>query len=456
MRLRFLHLADVHLGTYHWGSQERARDYGKALRWVANYAAESRSGPGEPVRVVLIAGDLFDKAAIDAATHDEAADAMQAFRRARVGVIVTEGNHDRPKEREVKSWLESFADRDYFAYLNAAFAVGETTDGGRELVCTLERYDPQRRVGSYLDVEGCLRVVGMKYVGHSLRRALDAVAHGLDALPHGEVDRTALMVHGGVEGIIPGYKAEVTRDHLAVLESKIDYLALGHIHKKFTNRDLDDPNGTRGADLREWVYNPGSLAVWRRDEVEWRHGFFDVTIDTALPAGGQEVRFVEPPHRPTVLLRQDVSEAATPADLFASARRIMERERDLLSARERPMAFLVLHGRLRFDRRELDLSTLEALLRDTFQPIAWDVADRTAISEDDVRLDGEWDGPIDRAALEHEVYRQLWLADERDRPHADALAHLTQAIKQDVQNDIPAAEVADHLLAAYRALRAGG
>jgi hypothetical protein len=239
-----------------------------------------------------------------------------------------------------------------------------------------------------------------------------------------------------------------------VLEPRLDYLALGHIHKRFTNRDLDDPMGRHGSDLREWVFNPGSLRLWRRDEAEWKHGFYDVLMDAGLPRG-MEARFVEVPDRPVVVMKLEVDEFATPADLVAGAQHAMDEQRDLLTGRERPLAFLVLRGRLRFDRRELDLGELDTMLRETFQPVARDVADRTAITEEDVRGLDAWDSPIDQAGLEREVYRQLWLTDERDRPHADSLADLTQQVKGMVLESFSPAEVADHLLASFRALRKG-
>src|SRR5205823_13120875 len=168
------------------------------------------------------------------------------------------------------------------------------------------------------------------------------------------------------------------------------------------NRDLDDPFG-RQEHLREWIVNPGSLLTWRRDEAAWRHGFYDVTLDDSLPAG-REARFVEVPDRPCALMLLNVEEAASPQDLVALARRMMERERDLLPTGRQPLAFLVLTGRLRFDRRELDPGELDDLLRDVFDPVARDVADRTLVTEADVRDPQSWDAPLDQAALEREIF----------------------------------------------------
>ena len=115
----------------------------------------------------------------------------------------------------------------------------------------------------------------------------------------------------------------------------------------------------------------------------------------------------------------------------------------------------MLTGRLRFDRRELDLGELDGMLREVFNPVAQDVADRTLLTEADVRDAQAWDAPLDQAALEREIFRQLWLADERDRPYADQLAEVTQQVKSMVLENLTAGEVVDHLLASYRALRAG-
>ena len=126
----------------------------------------------------------------------------------------------------------------------------------------------------------------------------------------------------------------------------------------------------------------------------------------------------------------------------------------VLPVREDPLAFLVLTGQLRFDRRDLDLGALDSLLREIFRPIAGDVADQTYLTEGLVEMDGG-EGPIDQARLEREVFRQLWLADERDKPYAAALAELTQQAKGMVLDNLPAADVADHLLAELRKLRQG-
>ena len=133
---------------------------------------------------------------------------------------------------------------------------------------------------------------------------------------------------------------------------------------------------------------------------------------------------------------------------------MMERERDLLPTGQQPLAFLVLTGRLRFDRRDLDPGELDTMLRDVFNPVARDVADRTLVTEADVRDPQSWDAPLDQAALEREIFRQLWLADERDLPYADQLADLTQQAKSMVLENLSARELLDHLLASYRELRA--
>ena len=72
-----------------------------------------------------------------------------------------------------------------------------------------------------------------------------------------------------------------------------------------------------------------------------------------------------------------------------------------------------------------------------------------------VDLPGDEDRPLDRAELEREIFRQLWLADARDLPHAEALAELTQQVKGDVLGPLKPADVATHLLEEYRKLKQG-
>ena len=97
--MRFLHLADVHLGFQQYGSKQRFDDFGAAFQRVIEY------GLHENVDAILIAGDLFHKSAIEPSAYLQATNILRSTRDANIPVIVIEGNHDQARYRDQISWL---------------------------------------------------------------------------------------------------------------------------------------------------------------------------------------------------------------------------------------------------------------------------------------------------------------------------------------------------------------
>ncbi|MFO8060895.1 MAG: DNA repair exonuclease [Bacillota bacterium] len=91
--IRFLHLADLHLGwspSFLEGDRRaaRRRERDAALRRAVDWALR------EDVHFVLIAGDLFDSHAPGRGTAREAAEQLARLERAGLRVITVPGNHD--------------------------------------------------------------------------------------------------------------------------------------------------------------------------------------------------------------------------------------------------------------------------------------------------------------------------------------------------------------------------
>jgi DNA repair exonuclease SbcCD nuclease subunit len=313
-----------------------------------------------------------------------------------------------------------------------------------------------------------------------LPRACEAIAEAIQELP-GDPRYTIFMVHGGVEGIIPGYRAEIQRDQLSCLEPAVDYLALGHIHKPFTNLELDAPgrgpaleNWARrrastsvqltsqqadDADPRRhpWILNPGSLDCWRMDEADWRHGFYDVEIDLDLP-GRHRVKHVAVERRRVLVVRQSIDECASQSDLEDRLLRTLVERRDGLDPREpgvvhdlAPIVHVVLEGHLKFDRRHLDLNALEDQVRATFDPLVVEVKNQTRSIQysaiDLLHGDGL---PLDRAALEQQVIESLLANDIRLAPFRETLAGVALELKAYALGEVPDADLAERVLDAYR------
>src|SRR3954464_14114707 len=101
--VRFVHVADVHLGLGEEGS-ERFHDYGDALAAAVQHAVRVRAS------FFLVAGDLFDKRDISAATLSLARRALTPLRDAGIPAYAIEGNHDRARAGALSSWVRYLGD----------------------------------------------------------------------------------------------------------------------------------------------------------------------------------------------------------------------------------------------------------------------------------------------------------------------------------------------------------
>jgi DNA repair exonuclease SbcCD nuclease subunit len=96
MSIRFLHLADLHLGASFPSlgerAEERSRDFLNAFLRAVEYA----TGEAKPVDFVVIAGDLFDTHDPDEAIVVQAETAFDRLARAGLPVLISPGTHDAP------------------------------------------------------------------------------------------------------------------------------------------------------------------------------------------------------------------------------------------------------------------------------------------------------------------------------------------------------------------------
>src|SRR5690606_37900417 len=105
------------------------------------------------------------------------------------------------------------------------------------------------------------------WLGAAAARVLGEVADALDALEAGETRCTVLVTHTGVEGQMPNMPGGLTFKQLEPLRGRVNYLALGHLHKPY--------------EVDHWIYNPGSLETCSFDEMLYKRGCYlvDVTPD---------------------------------------------------------------------------------------------------------------------------------------------------------------------------------
>ncbi|HEX2450318.1 MAG TPA: exonuclease SbcCD subunit D [Gemmatimonadales bacterium] len=202
--MKLAHIADPHLGVrqYHRqtnaGINQREADVANAFRAAVNGVIAARPD------AVIVAGDLFHSVR---PTNAAIVFAFREFQRLREAlpaapIVLIAGNHDTPRSSETGSILRLFAE----------LGVDVATDDARRLV-----YPPLE-----LSV---LAVPHAALVGEE-RPVLR---------PEGGARRQVLVVHGEVEGVIPGNRAALeyggaplTRAELGLDEWS--YVALGHYH----------------------------------------------------------------------------------------------------------------------------------------------------------------------------------------------------------------------------------
>src|SRR4051812_47372697 len=87
--MKFLHLADIHLGCRRYNLEERTKDFFRAWRDVI----EKHAIP-QKIDFMLIAGDFFDRRNIDPQAMNHAMAGLKLLKEHDIPVVVIEGNHD--------------------------------------------------------------------------------------------------------------------------------------------------------------------------------------------------------------------------------------------------------------------------------------------------------------------------------------------------------------------------
>jgi len=391
MKCKFLHVSDVHLGYQQYNHKERFNDFGHAFLHIVNQAVSER------VDFVILGGDLFQKRAIDPPTLIQAIEGLSQLKAAGIPVAGVEGNHERAHYRDVFSWMDFLADRGYLNLLNPITF--------KEGVPALTAWNGEQ--GAFLDMcpsgditGGHVRIYGIKYYGASTGRVVEGLVEALADMDHDGVEYVILVMHAGLEGVLPRYSATLTHSQLAPLRDYVDYLALGHIHKPFERED--------------WIYNPGSPETCSMEEAAWRdRGYYLVEVDTAQTPK-HSAQLVRNPRRPFRRLSFSVDTYESPEALYAAADEYAKREARQQAGRPQPVVELVLEGVLAFDRHELDAKRLETILNETFDPLLVRVVNRTVPTEYEV----SGDESKSRAELERDVVEDLVERDARYRPAA--------------------------------------
>ena len=250
--MKFLHIADIHLGCTRYQLEESPRDF--FLAWydaLKKYAVEPK------VDFVIIAGDFFHKRNVEPQAMNHAMAGLELLRRNNIPVVVIEGNHDQAGAASAHSWLRSLSAWGLLKLFEPQVENGKVQ---------YELWDESEKEGSFIDI-GRARIFGSKWYGASANVAIPMLTQGIKENRREDAFHI-LMLHTDVEGHQTHPLPSLSMASLKELRSVTDYVALGHTHKSF--------------EIENWCFNPGSLEITNIEEFKEVRGVFLVEVDEKL------------------------------------------------------------------------------------------------------------------------------------------------------------------------------
>ena len=407
-------MSDVHLGCRRYNLEERTKDFFRSWYDVIN----NHALPNE-VDFVLIAGDFFDRRNIDPQTMNHALAGLQILKDAGIPVVAIEGNHDRRDAVSDYSWMRSFSQAGFFILLEPA-RVEESAEG--TLPWQMVPWDEESKAGSYIDIKGA-RIFGTHWYGTSANAAMPMLAESLRTA-RGEGLFHILLLHTDVEGQLNRPIPALSVEKLKELRTLVDYVALGHTHKKF--------------EIDNWAFNPGSLEACSIDEAREERGLYLVEVDDERAVKATFIDKDKYVQRPFDRVTVDVSGAEDPDTVH---QRLMEKVRNEVTPHDpsggepAPIIEINLRGHLGFKNSLLDMrkmreeaaaatGALHVMLKNQSVPVEYAVA-------------AGLDADTSRAHRERRIVEDLIARDNRYRDRAREMAELVLEAKRRALGDEP-------------------
>ena len=408
--MKFLHIADVHLGCRRYNIDERTKDFARAWIDVVQNHAIANS-----VDFVLVCGDFFNSRKVDPEAMNHAMIGLTALKEAGIPVVAIEGNHDQRDAVSDHSWMRSLSAWGFLTLLEPQVSEG----------FDLAPWDEETRAGSYVDIAGA-RIFGTHWFGTSTDAAIPLLCDALRRA-RGEGLFNILMLHTDVEGQLnrPNIPA-LSVARMQEMRGLVDYVALGHTHKRF--------------ELDGWAFNPGSLEACSIDEYREERGLYLVEVDDAHRVSARFINdYVQ---RPFQRLTFDVSGAEDPEVVHAGVLETVRREarpHDADSGGPAPIIEINLRGHLGFKNSLLDMrrmreealeatGALHVMLKNQSVPVEYAVA-------------AGLDADTSRAFRERRIVEDLIARDTRYRDRAREMAELVLEAKRRALGDEPAESI---------------
>lgn len=411
--MKFLHIADIHLGCTRYQLEESPKDF-----FLAWYDALKKYAVEPEVDFVLICGDFFHKRNVEPQAMNHAVAGLEMLKKNNIPVIVIEGNHDQAGSGSSHSWLRSLSAWGLLRLLEPQIKEGKVE---------YKEWDEAEKTGSFIDI-GRARIFGSKWYGASANVAIPMLTEGIRENRR-EGAFHILMLHTDVEGHQTHPLPSLSLASLKELKSVTDYVGLGHTHKKF---EIDD-----------WCFNPGSLEITNITEFEEKRGAFLVEVDEELVIKTEHLNDYR--QRPFKRISFSVMSSMTTADITAgvleNVKKIFNGQTD--NGTPEPIIEITLRGHLGFPnsllevqkiREEAQMMTgaLHVRLKNNTVPVEYAVAADTA--ED-----------ITRENLERRVVEDLIARDVRYKDTAESVTDAIIGAKRMALADEDPEKIADFI-----------
>ncbi len=410
--MKFLHIADVHLGCTRYQLAESPRDFFDA--WID---VLKRYAIGEKVDFVIMCGDFFHKRSVPPETMNYAVEGLTMMREAGIPIISIEGNHDQKHSDSEFSWLRSLASWGLVKLLEPISADGKMS---------YQPWNEDTKTGGYIDI-GRARIFGSDWYGASGNWAIPMLTEAIkDNRREGAFH--ILMLHTDVEGHQMHPIPALSISALKELKSAVEYVGLGHTHKHY--------------EIDNWAFNPGSIEITNISEFRETRGAFVVDVDEQNNVSARHIEDYR--FRPFQQLAFQVTgydDARTITDdileLVKKEARVAERDKP------RPIIEIALRGQLGFPNSLLELQKI----RDEILAItgALHVRIKNHTVPADYLETPEVSDDAGRERLERRVIEDLIIRDNRYMTKSEGMSDAVIGAKRMALSDDEPQKIADFI-----------
>lgn len=412
LSMKFLHIADVHLGCTRYQLAESPRDFFDAWIDVLRHYAIV-----EKVDFVIMCGDFFHKRTVPPETMNYAVEGLTMMREAGIPVVSIEGNHDQKHTDSEFSWLRSLSSWGLITLLEPVMNDGKMT---------YQPWDEATKRGGYIDI-GRARIFGSDWYGASGNWAIPMLTEAIktnrrDGAFH------ILMLHTDVEGHQMHPIPALSIDALNELKSVVEYVGLGHTHKHY--------------EIDNWAFNPGSIEITNISEFRETRGVFIVEVDYE---NNVSARHIEDYHfRPFQQLAFPVTGQPDAKEVTAGVLDLIKREaRVAETGKPQPIIEIALRGQLGFPNSLLEMQ----IIRDETKAITGALHVRIknhTVPADYLATPNEIEDE-GRERLEHRVIEDLILRDNRYKKNAVEISDAVIGAKRMALSDDEPQKIAEFI-----------